>query len=98
MPHTTIRPKGQITIPTDVRERLRLETGDLVIVEVVEDAILIRPQKLVDATQTWFWADAWQVGEREASAERRAARGTRFKSGDQLIEALKKRRKKRADV
>ena len=37
MPTSTLTSKGQITIPRDVRERLRLKTGDRVDFEVSSD-------------------------------------------------------------
>ena len=66
---TNVRAKGQITIPADVRQAARLEEGDPVEVEIVEDGILLRPMKLIDASQAWFWTPEWQEGERKADAE-----------------------------
>lgn len=34
----------------------------------------MRPTKLIDADQAWFWAKAWQRGEREASEDIAAGR------------------------
>lgn len=33
------------------------------------DGILLKPQKVIDSTQAWFWTPEWQDGEREASAD-----------------------------
>ncbi|MDP9256008.1 MAG: AbrB/MazE/SpoVT family DNA-binding domain-containing protein [Actinomycetota bacterium] len=57
---TTIRTKGQVTIPAEIRKAAHLEEGDPVEVEVVEEGILLRPQKIIDATQAWFWTPEWQ--------------------------------------
>ncbi len=40
---TKLSSKGQITIPKEVREKLDLECGDKVLVEVTGDAAVIRP-------------------------------------------------------
>lgn len=85
---TTIRNKGQITIPADIRRAAHLEDGDPIEVEVVADGILLRPQKVIDATQAWFWTAAWQNGEREASRERDAGAGTVFASSDDFLASL----------
>lgn len=90
---TTVRAKGQVTIPAGVRQAARLEEGDLVEVELVEDGILIRPMKLIDASQAWFWTPEWQEGERQADADIAAGRVARFESDEAFIAALKARSK-----
>jgi antitoxin PrlF len=80
-----MREKGQITIPAEIRRAARLEEGDPVEVELTEDGILLRPQKVIDATQAWFWTSAWQAGERAASEEGAAREGTTYESGDELL-------------
>jgi hypothetical protein len=30
-------------------------------IEVVDGAIVLRPCKIVDASQAWFWSPAWQA-------------------------------------
>ena len=69
-----IRSKGQITIPQEVREAARLEEGDPVEVEMTPEGILLRPKKVIDASQAWFWSPDWQAGEREASRDIEAGR------------------------
>ena len=90
---TTVRAKGQITLPEDVRRAAHLEEGDLLDAEITSEGILLRPQKLIDATQAWFWTTEWQSGEREADAERVAERVSTFASGEDLLDALGQRSK-----
>lgn len=85
---TRVRPKGQITIPEEVRRALRLEEGDLVEVAIEDGSIVLRPKRLIEASQAWFWTDAWQAGEREASADIDAGRVTRYQSDDELLRSL----------
>ena len=56
---------------------------------VLRRAILLRPQKMIDATQAWFWNPTWQAGEREADADRAAGRLEAFESGEALIAGLR---------
>lgn len=42
---TKLSSKGQITIPKDVRDKLKLEPGDKVLMEATEHAAVIRPLK-----------------------------------------------------
>jgi len=93
MPRTTLRAKGQLTLPEEIRAAARLEEGDLLEAEITEEGILLRPQKVIDATQAWFWTPEWQAGERQADADLAAGRGETFNSGDELLDAMRARAK-----
>lgn len=88
-----LRAKGQLTIPDEIRRAAHLEEGDPIEIEVTPDGILLRPQKVVDATQAWFWTPAWQAGEREASADLEAGRTERYETARNLITSLRERTK-----
>ena len=88
MSSTVIRAKGQLTIPSEIRKAAHLEAGDPVEVEVVAEGILIKPRKVIDSTQAWFWAPAWQAGESEASAELARGEGRVFESGEDFLASL----------
>ena len=91
----TLRAKGQLTLPDEIRRAARLEEGDLLEAELTEEGILLRPQKLIDATQAWFWSREWQAGEREADADRDAGRIESFGSADEFLDGLRARTKRR---
>ena len=90
---TTVRAKGQVTIPAAVREAARLEEGDPVEVEIVDGGILLRPMKVIDASQAWFWTPEWQEKEREADEDIAAGRVERFESDEEFLAALEARMK-----
>lgn len=94
MARTTLRAKGQLTLPEEIRAAARLEEGDLLEAEITSEGILLRPQKIIDATQAWYWTPEWQAGEREADADLAAGRVETFASGEDLIRALKRRSKR----
>jgi antitoxin PrlF len=85
---TKIRDRGQLTLPRQIREEAHLSEGDPVEVELVPEGILLRPQKVIDSTQAWFWTPKWQEGEARASADLAAGRTTLHKSTDDFLEAL----------
>jgi len=91
---TTLRAKGQITLPEDIRRAARLEEGDLLEAEITSEGILLRPQKVIDATQAWFWTPEWQEGEREADADLAAGKTESFASDDEFLDALRRRAKR----
>lgn len=85
----TLRAKSQVTLPAYARKAAHLSEGDPIEVRVVPEGILLLPKKIVDANQAWFWTSEWQKGEREASADIRRGRVRRFKSGGDLLKALR---------
>jgi AbrB family looped-hinge helix DNA binding protein len=90
---TTLRAKGQLTLPEEIRAAARLEEGDLLDAEITDEGILLRPQKVIDATQAWFWTKEWQEGEREADTDLAGDRLEVFGSGEELLTALAGRAK-----
>ena len=89
---TRISPKHQITIPKEAFEKLQLEVGDFLEVDVTEEGLLLIPKKLISKDQIWFWTKEWQKKEREAdeAIARREVSGP-FKKADDLIRHLRKR-------
>ena len=48
----------------------------------------MRPKKLIDADQAWFWTEEWQKGEREASEDIARGRARRSASAGEFLESL----------
>jgi AbrB family looped-hinge helix DNA binding protein len=88
MTRMTLRGKGQLTLPEEIRKAARLEEGDLLEAELTDEGILLRPQKVIDALQAWYWTREWQEGEREADAQLATGEGETFESGEKFLEAL----------
>ncbi len=84
-----MRARGQVTLPEDIRTAAHLEEGDLLDAEVTDEGILLRPQKVIDATQAWFWSPEWQQGEREAEADLAVGRIETVASGEEMVAALR---------
>ena len=93
MARTTLRARGQLTLPEEIRTAARLEEGDLLDAEITDEGILLRPRKVIDATQAWFWTPEWQRGEREADEELAAGSAETFGSGEDFLDALRSRAK-----
>ncbi len=85
----TLRAKGQVTLPVEIRRAAQLEVGDVLEAELTEEGgVLLRQQKLVDLSQAWYWTPEWQAGEREADAQLGVQDGETFDAGEALLEAL----------
>jgi len=93
MATTRISPKHQITIPKEAFEKLRLEVGDFLEVDVMDEGLLLVPKKLISKDQAWFWTKEWQQKEKEADeAIAKGEVSPPFKKADDLIRHLRKRR------
>ncbi len=94
MSRTTVRAKGQVTLPDEVRRLAGLVEGDLLDASVTEDGwIVLKLQRVVDADQAWFWSKEWQAGERQVDLDRLDGAAERFADGDELLAALEGARK-----
>lgn len=85
----TMRPKGQLTLPAEVRAALGIEEGDEVEFSALEDGtVIVRGLKMVPADQAWFWTPSWQSGEREASEQVSVGRVSRDLSTEDFLSSL----------
>jgi len=51
-----IRDNGQITLPTSIRRKTNLKSGDLLEVSIESDgSIRLTPQVAIDRSQAYFW-------------------------------------------
>jgi AbrB family looped-hinge helix DNA binding protein len=91
---TTLKQRGVITIPAEIRSATHLEEGDPIEVEVTDEGILLRPMKLIEATQAWFWTPEWQAKEQQADKEFAEGKGEIFASGEEFLAALEARMRK----
>lgn len=83
-----VRGKGQVTLPDNIRQAANLAEGDYLEVSVSRGQIVMRPKKLIDADQAWFWTEEWQRGEREASDDIATGRSRRFDSAAEFLDTL----------
>jgi antitoxin MazE len=65
---TRVSPKRQITIPKEIYDKLHLEAGDFLEVDIKDEGIVLIPKKLISRDQQWFWTKEWQEKEKEADA------------------------------
>jgi len=85
---TRVTRNGQITLPAAVRRAAGIEEGDLIAVTIEGDTITLVPKRLVDKSQAFFWSEAWQQVEREASEDIAQGRVRSFNDVEALITAL----------
>lgn len=94
MPIVKISPGGQVRIPKEVMGRLSISTGDYLDFEFIDGRLVVKPKKLIDAEQAWFWNKEWQEAEKVAEEDIKKGRMSKvFSSAEDGIAYLRKRRK-----
>ncbi|MGH8248725.1 MAG: AbrB/MazE/SpoVT family DNA-binding domain-containing protein [Gammaproteobacteria bacterium] len=90
MPRTIVKVQKNknITLPMWLINRVHVGIGDFVRLEETKDGVLMKPAKLVDPSQAYFWTKEWQAGEREAETDIRKGRVKRLKSVKALMQDL----------
>lgn len=88
MARSRLRDRGQVTLPSDVREALQVEEGDDIEFEITPNGVMMRGLKLIPAAQAWFWTATWQAGEREAEEQLQSGQGEIFKTSDDFLDSL----------
>ena len=86
---TRVTRNGQITLPSALRKALRIEEGDYIEVQVVDDSLVLTPKRLIDKSQAYFWSEGWQAAEREADEDLAAGRVHEFDDVEDAIRALR---------
>lgn len=84
----TVRKNAQITLPAGIRRKAHIEEGDILEAEVRGDEIILKPKKLIDKSQAWYWTKEWQEAERQADEDIAAGRVKSFDTVDELIKDL----------
>lgn len=64
-----ISPQGQIRLPKKIMMTLGIDKGDYVEVDVEERQIVLKPRKLIDPAQGWYWTREWQQIEGDVDAQ-----------------------------
>jgi antitoxin PrlF len=64
--------KGQVTIPAEIRHRLRLEAGDVVIYELRDDMVVLRRAEPFDVA--YHTAQSYTLGEWSSPEDEEAFR------------------------
>jgi AbrB family looped-hinge helix DNA binding protein len=84
-----VRKKYQITLPAAIREAAGIYEGDFLTAEVQEDhTIVLRPARLVDADEAFFYTPEWQAAEHEADEDIRLGRIYRFDNIEDTVDFL----------
>ncbi|MBI4764525.1 MAG: AbrB/MazE/SpoVT family DNA-binding domain-containing protein [Deltaproteobacteria bacterium] len=85
---TQLRRRAQVTLPSEVVKKMKLQEGDNLDIAMEEDRIIIKPVLVIDRSQSWFWSKKWQELEKEADEDIKKGRVHKAKNGEELIKKL----------
>ncbi len=86
-----ISPQGQIRIPKKIMNSLGITKGDYVEVDVEGGDIVLKPRKLIDPSQGWYWTKEWQKMETCVENEKKEGHvSPKFETAEEGLKWLKK--------
>ena len=85
---TQLRNRSQVTLPSEIVKKMRLQEGDNLDIALEDDKIIIKPVLVIDRSQSWFWSKKWQEMEKEADADIKHGRVQKAKNVKELIQKL----------
>jgi AbrB family looped-hinge helix DNA binding protein len=86
-----ISPQGQIRIPKKILDSLEIDNGDYVEVEAKKGHIILKPRKLIDPAQGWYWTKEWQKTEADVDKEiEKNQISPRFRTAEEGLKWLRK--------
>ena len=86
---TRLRPKGQITVPPEVRELLQVREGSDIEFYVNERGqVVIQGVQTIPPDQAWFWTERWQSMECDAQADIETGRVNEYATTGEATDAL----------
>jgi antitoxin MazE len=85
---TQLRNRSQITLPSEIVKKMRLQEGDNLDIILEDDRIMIKPVLVIDRSQSWFWSKKWQQSEKEADEDIQRGKVQKAKNVKELIRKL----------
>ena len=69
IPLVKVKRYCQITLPSIIRKKFRIDEGDYWEIEEKDGTMVLRSVKLVHPDQAYFYTEEWQKGEAQADKE-----------------------------
>jgi len=85
----TVKKKYQIVIPEEVRGKIKVEVGDTLKVEEKNGVMVLTPVTVIDKSQTYFWTEEWQKGEKAAEEAKKKGQFRDFSNADEAAKWLR---------
>ncbi|RPI75087.1 MAG: AbrB/MazE/SpoVT family DNA-binding domain-containing protein [Desulfobacteraceae bacterium] len=86
-----VKKRFQITLPSGLCKQYKIVEGDFINIENKQEGMVLKPAKVIEPDQEYFYSREWQKAETEADKD--IAQGKvsgPFKSAKELIKALER--------
>ncbi len=77
-----------VTLPTWVIQRFHVGPGDFLRLQETREGVLMKPGRMIDPSQAYFWTKGWQQEELKVERERQRGKVKRFRSMKELVRDL----------
>jgi len=85
---TQLRRRSQVTLPSEVIKKMKLQEGDNLDIAIEDDRIIIKPVLVINRSQSWFWTKEWQAMEMEADKDIKLGKIHKARNVKDLIKKL----------
>ena len=85
---TQLRRRSQVTLPSEVVKRMKLQEGDNLDIDIDDDRIIIKPVLVIERSQSWFWSKKWQEKERVVDEDIKKGKVHKVKNAGELFKKL----------
>ena len=85
---TQLRRRSQVTLPSEVIKKMKLQEGDNLDIAIEDDRIIIKPVLVISRSQSWFWTKEWQEMEKEADKDIKLGKIHKARNVRELIKKL----------
>ncbi len=85
----SVQQRNLISLPKEIREKLKINIGDILDIRIEGNKIIIEPYKLVPSSQAYFWSEGTQKDLLEAQHDVENGRVREFNDVNDFLEGLK---------
>ncbi|WP_418792348.1 AbrB/MazE/SpoVT family DNA-binding domain-containing protein [Phosphitispora sp. TUW77] len=84
----SVQRRNLISLPKEIRDKLKIAEGDVLEVRVEGNKIIMEPYKLIPSSQAYFWTDKTQKDMIEAKKDLDSGRIREFSNVDEFLKGL----------
>ncbi len=84
----SVQRRNLISLPKEIRERLKIGEGDMLDVRIEGNKIIMEPYKLIPSSQAYFWSEKTQKDMLEAQKDVDSGKVREFSNINEFLKGL----------